>query len=86
MAVAWFAGESSAFSEQLSSDSSYFNSLKVSGQGGGTATVFKRNCYCKQLLVLNLFEFGCSHLMLCAVIHWPHNYNKNFLKLSFHFG
>lgn len=41
-------GESSAFSELLLSNYTYLNSPRTTGQGGGIATLYKENFFCKQ--------------------------------------
>lgn len=80
-------GESSAFSELLPLDCTYFNSPRTSGRGGGTATVYKERFKCKQVRLttsyssfeISLFELCSALPVLCAVVYRPPRYNKNFI-------
>lgn len=67
-------GESAAFTELLPPDCTFVNSSRISGRGGGIATVLKNSLYYKPLPLmsfssfeLSLFELGRSKPLLCAV-------------------
>ncbi|XP_076597184.1 uncharacterized protein LOC143326976 [Chaetodon auriga] len=89
MTETWIsAGECSALVELLPADCSYFNSPRMSGRGGGTATIYKNNFKCKQRTAsssfssfeVTLFEVGRSDPVLCAVIYRPPKYNRDFVN------
>ncbi len=79
------AGECSILLELLPAGSSYFNSPRTSGRGGGTATVYRNDFKCEQCAVsssfssfeVTLFEVGRSDPVLCTVIYRPPKYNKD---------
>ncbi|XP_014865742.1 PREDICTED: uncharacterized protein LOC106931877 isoform X2 [Poecilia mexicana] len=81
-------GESSALSELLPADCSYFNSPRASGRGGGTATVYKQDYKCKQCFLQTSFpnfeftSFEMRHVnpVFCAVVYRPPKYNKDFIS------
>ncbi|CAJ1061240.1 RNA-directed DNA polymerase from mobile element jockey [Xyrichtys novacula] len=82
-------GESSPLIELCPPDCCYFNSPRSSGRkGGGIAVIFKSDFKCRQICLkfsftsfeMCLFELGCSHVVLCAVIYRPPKYNKDFIS------
>lgn len=79
-------GDDSAFSELLPPGCSFYNSPRVSGRGGGLATLFKNEYRCRLLpaLVYNSFELqlfvaDLDYPVLFAVIYRPPKPNKDFM-------
>uniref|UniRef100_A0A8C1UC21 Reverse transcriptase domain-containing protein n=1 Tax=Cyprinus carpio TaxID=7962 RepID=A0A8C1UC21_CYPCA len=80
-------GDNSAFTELLPPRCGFFSSPRVSGRGGGVATVFKDNFKCRLLSIndyscfeLQLFLIEFTLPVLCAVVYRPPKYNKNFIQ------
>ena len=81
------AGEFTAFAELLPPDCTFINTPRITGKGGGLASVFKSSFRCRQTpsnsfssFELQLFEIHVQPPVLCAVIYRPPKFNKDFIQ------
>ncbi|XP_056586108.1 uncharacterized protein LOC130407337 isoform X1 [Triplophysa dalaica] len=80
-------GDLVPFSELLPPRCDFLNSPRITGKGGGLASVFKSTFHCREIAVdgfnsfeLQLFETHFPATVLCAVVYRPPKYNKNFIQ------
>lgn len=80
-------GELAPFSELLPPGCSFFSSLRITGKGGGLASIFKSTFHCRQPPAVNrgtfelqLLEVNFSVTVLCAVVYRPPKFNKDFIR------
>lgn len=80
-------GDLTSFSELLPPRCGFLSSPRVTGRGGGLASVFKCTFQCRKILFdscssfeLQLFELNCPVIVLCAVVYRPPKFNKDFIQ------
>ncbi|XP_055020382.1 uncharacterized protein LOC129411985 [Boleophthalmus pectinirostris] len=80
-------GESSPFSELVPPNCYYLNCPRMSGRGGGLATIYKSSYVCRQVPIdpfssfeLQTFTLSLDTPVLCALVYRPPKFNKDFIQ------